>query len=76
MQRYSREDFGIGQGTNQIDKSVVNHSSSCFFIPSIIQGSVARPNSRDDFQVFSRREVESIKTRKRGATLVDTKSHP
>ena len=76
MQRDSRGDLGIFQGAKQIDKLVMNYSSSCSFSPYLMQGSVAPANSRDEFQVFSRRKVQSIKTRKGGPTLADTKSQP
>ena len=70
MHRASREVTSIGQGTKQIDRMVVVHSSSS---TSEVQGFAAPENSGNDFQIFSRMTIESIETGKRKSYIGGSK---
>ena len=73
MHRASREVTRMGQGTKKIDRAVIVHSPSSI---SAILGFTTPANSRKDFQIFSRGTIDSIKTGKGRATLVETKYQP
>ena len=74
MQRASREVTGNSQEeTKQIDRTVIVHSSCSSSSTSTVLGFTTAANLENDFQIFSRGTIESIKTGKGGATLLDTK---
>ena len=70
MHRASREVTSMGQGTKQIDRMVVVHSSSS---TSKVQGFATPANSGNDFQIFSRVTIESIETGKRKSYIGGSK---
>ena len=69
MQRASREVSSNGQGTKQIDRAVIFHSSSSSSSTSVVQGFTTSANPGSDFQIFPRGIIESIKTGKGRASL-------
>ena len=62
MEKDAAEPTANGQGTKKIVRSVIAHSSSSSLSSSLERGFTAPANSRDNFQIFSIRGVNSIKT--------------
>ena len=73
MRRASRAVTGNSQETKQIDRTVIVHSSCSSSSTSTVLGFTTAANLENDFQIFYRGTIESIKTGKGGATLLDTK---